>query len=474
MNMSDTDLDLLARYVRQNSEDAFAELVRRHLDLVYSSALRQVRSPQLAQDVAQSTFINLARNGHRLAADTILTAWLYKVSRHAAIDVIRREARRQAREQIACDLNAMNATAENWTSIEPMLDEAMHALDETDRAAVLLRYFENKSLREVGQTLGTSEDAAQKRVSRAVDRLREFFSRRGIAVGASGLAAVISANAVQAAPAGLAATISTAIPLMGATAFNAVTATKAITMTALQKTLITTTLALAIATPLVIRIHSQQELRDQNAALRQQLQQQQDAAAQLQTDNERLSKLIGHATNKSLADEQFGELLRLRGEVSQLRNQKGELEKMRTENRQFRAARDARPSPERAADQDYFPKESWSFAGYADPESTLQSTVWAATKGNLKVMLDGVTTEEAARMEKQFEGKSPEEIAAAVNSDMEKMKGFRIVKKEPVSDDQVILTVFNDGKDETAKLAFVRVGNDWKLAGPVKDNPVQR
>ena len=107
----------------------------------------------------------------------------------------------------------MNATAADWTHIEPLLDEAMHALDDTDRAAVLLRYFENKSLREVGQTLGTSDDAAQKRVSRAVERLREFFAKRGVTVGASGLVVVISANAVQAAPVGLAVTISAAAAL---------------------------------------------------------------------------------------------------------------------------------------------------------------------------------------------------------------------------------------------------------------------
>ena len=110
----------------------------------------------------------------------------------------------------------MNATAADWSHIEPLLDEAMHALDETDRAAVLLRYFENKSLREVGQTLGTSDDTAQKRVSRAVKRLREFFAERGVTVGASGLVVVvISANAIQTAPLGLALTISTAVALAG-------------------------------------------------------------------------------------------------------------------------------------------------------------------------------------------------------------------------------------------------------------------
>jgi RNA polymerase sigma factor (sigma-70 family) len=243
-DMSDTDLELLARYNRQHAEDAFAEIVQRHLALVYSAALRQVRSPQLAEEVAQSAFLDLARQAARLKPGTILTAWLYQVTRRTAIDVVRREASRQLREQIATEMNAMNATAADWTHIEPLLDEAMHALDDTDRAAVLLRYFENKSLREVGATLGTSENAAQKRLGRAVERLREFFAKRGVTVGASGLVVVISANAVQAAPAGLAGTLSTAAVLVGTTLTT--TATKVIVMTTLQKTLIAASLAAAI------------------------------------------------------------------------------------------------------------------------------------------------------------------------------------------------------------------------------------
>src|SRR6266436_3437246 len=208
MTMKSTnDLDLLGEFTRDQSQDAFTALVKRHLNLVYCAALRQVRSPQLAEEVTQSVFTDLARNAARLKPDTILTAWLYEVTRRTAINVVRGEARRQLREQIAFEMNAMNANAADWTQIEPLLDEAMHALDETDRTAVLLRFFENKSLREVGATLGTSDDAAQKRVSRAVERLREFFTKRGVTVGASGLAIVISANAVQAAPVGLVVTI---------------------------------------------------------------------------------------------------------------------------------------------------------------------------------------------------------------------------------------------------------------------------
>ncbi len=252
LNMSDTDLELLARYTRHHAEDAFAELVRRHLALVHSAALRQVRSPQLAEEVAQSTFLKLARQAQQLAPDTILTAWLYQVARRESIDVVRREARRQLREQIATEMNAMNATAADWTHIEPLLDEAMHALDDTDRTAVLLRYFENKSLRKVGAALGTSDDTAQKRVSRAVERLREFFAQHGVNVGASGLVVVISANAVQAAPVGLAATLTTA-SLASAAVGTGTTLTllKFMAMTKLKLTVAAALLAVVL-TPVIV------------------------------------------------------------------------------------------------------------------------------------------------------------------------------------------------------------------------------
>jgi RNA polymerase sigma factor (sigma-70 family) len=223
--MTNTDQDLLRQFARDGAQAAFTELVRRHVNLVYSAALRQVRSPQLAEEVAQSVFADLARvaatpssplGGCDASSPTSLTPWLFAVSRRTAIDVIRKESRRQLREQIAVEMNAMNATESSagvppaWSEIAPLLDEAVFALDETDRAAVLLRYFENKSLREVGAALGVSDDTAQKRVSRAVERLREFFSKRNVTIGASGLVVLISANAVQAAPVGLAVTISAA------------------------------------------------------------------------------------------------------------------------------------------------------------------------------------------------------------------------------------------------------------------------
>lgn len=278
------DLELLRQFTRDHSQAAFTALVQRHVNLVYSAALRQVRSPQLAEDVTQSTFADLARNAAKLTnareAAPVLAAWLYQVARHTAVDVIRKESRRQLREQIAVEMNAMNtdalsrqseAAAGSWTEIEPLLDEAVATLDETDRAAVLLRYFENQSLRAVGQQLGVSDDAAQKRVSRAVERLREFFAKRGVSVGAGGLVVVISANAVQAAPVGLAITISAAaLAGTAATTSTLIAATtKTIAMTTLQKTLVTATVAV-LAGAGIYEARQAAQLRDQVQTLQQQ------------------------------------------------------------------------------------------------------------------------------------------------------------------------------------------------------------
>jgi len=331
--MTANDLDLLRQFSREHAQDAFTALVQRHVNLVYSAALRQVRSPQLAEEVAQSVFTDLAQNADKLAGEPgdapVLTAWLYTVTRRTAVDVIRKESRRQLREQIAYEMNAMNADAADWNQIEPLLDDAMAALDETDRAAVLLRYFENKSLREVGEALETNDDAAQKRVSRAVERLREFFAKRGITVGAGGLVVVISANAVQAAPVGLAVTISAAaLAGTAATTFSLIAATtKTIAMTTLQKTLVTATVAV-LAGAGIYEAKQAHDAQRENSRLRAEQAPLADDIAKLRAENEKLSSVVAEAKNQQkLTQSQFSELLKLRGQAGQAKTAMQELAK---------------------------------------------------------------------------------------------------------------------------------------------------
>ena len=318
MRMTANDLELLRQFTRDHAQDAFTELVKRHVNLVYSAALRQVRSPQLAEEVAQSVFADLARDAGKLKPGTILTAWLYQVARRTAIDAVRKESRCQLREQIAVEMNDMNATSAEWTHIEPLLDDAMDALDETDRSAILLRYFENKTLREVGVALGTSDDAAQKRVSRAVEQLREFFLKRKVTIGATGLAVLISANAVQAAPIGLAAAILAGTAVHTSTI---IAATKTIAMTTLQKTVITAALAV-VAGAGIYEAHQAAQLREQNQTLQQQQAPLAEQNRQLQRErDDATNRLASRTEEMANTKEHNEELLKLRGEVGVMQSQ---------------------------------------------------------------------------------------------------------------------------------------------------------
>src|SRR3974390_2614235 len=184
-----SDQELLRDYASQRSESAFGELVRRHVNLVYSAALRMVSEPHSAEDVTQAVFGALAQNAARLAKHPVLSGWLHCTTRNLAAKSIRTDIRRRAREQEAAVMKQMQCSdpEASWEEVAPHLDAALGELASADREAVLLRYFESKSASEIGQVLGISDDAAQKRVSRAVERLRELFVKRGITVGASGL-----------------------------------------------------------------------------------------------------------------------------------------------------------------------------------------------------------------------------------------------------------------------------------------------
>ena len=318
-----TDSQLLRAYVQSRSESAFAELVRRHVDLVYSAALRMVCDSHLAQDVSQAVFVALAKNAGQLTDRPILSGWLHKTAQNIAAQTVRTDVRRRVREQEAVAMNELLSNEPNasWEEIAPHLDAGLGELSDSDRDAITLRFFERKSAREMAQRLNITEDAAQKRVNRAVDRLREFFSKRGVAVGASGLVVVISSNAIQAAPIGLAVTISASAALTGTLiqTSTAIAATKTIAMTTLQKTLITATVLAAIGvgfyeerqnSNLRTEVNKVQQLQAPLKDQIQQLQQERDETVKRLTIlTEQIAKTKGNSS----------ELLWLRGEVGRLR-----------------------------------------------------------------------------------------------------------------------------------------------------------
>ena len=207
------DMALLREYAQRNSEEAFAALVSRHVNLVYSVALRQVCDPHLAEEITQAVFVILARKAKSLNVKTVLSGWLCRTTRYASANALTTQRRRQHREQEAYMQSILSESeSEAWTQIAPLLDTALAHLGETDHNAIVLRFFEGKSMKEVGAALGANEEAAKKRVNRAVEKLQKFFLKHGMPSTTANLAGAISANSVQTAPAMLAKT-ATAIAL---------------------------------------------------------------------------------------------------------------------------------------------------------------------------------------------------------------------------------------------------------------------
>lgn len=321
-----SDAELLAEWTARRSEAAFARLVERYVALVHSAARRQVSDPHLAEEITQAVFILLARKAGSLGRQTVLAGWLCRTAHFAARDALKAERRRLHHEQQAAQMNPPDTASDaNWQQVAPLLDEAVAQLRDTDRNAIVLRYYEQRPLEEVGAALGIGADAAQKRVTRALEKLRGIFAKRGVTLTGAAIACAVSANAVQTVPVGLAAKISAAALVAGAT----LTATTTVVMTALHKTIIGATLAAAVATGIYEARQASnartevRALKEQQATVVEQIQQ-----LQRERDNAVSQLAAQHEDNERLK-RNTAELLKLRGEVTQLRADSQELLRMK-------------------------------------------------------------------------------------------------------------------------------------------------
>lgn len=321
------DTELLRQYTETGSEDAFTELVRRHLQLVYSAALRQVRGDQsLAKDVAQTVFVDLARKAQSLAGRELLGGWLYNSTRLAAFNAMRVNQRRIIREQKAV---AMQETAEQSDAngdLKLVLDEAMGKLDSAERNAVLLRFFQGKDLKEIGAALGVSEDAARMRVNRSLGKLHALLTRRGITLSAAALGVALTSETISAVPAGMVLSIAQGALATAATGTaTTLTIAKILTMTKLKIGIAGAIVAAGVAAPLALQHNVQAKLRVENQALHTRIAELEGVAEKQRAADSQAQR----AETQSLADDQLRELLRLRGEVAQLRADAQEFENLK-------------------------------------------------------------------------------------------------------------------------------------------------
>jgi RNA polymerase sigma factor (sigma-70 family) len=328
--------NLLTDYAENGSESAFRELVARYLDLVFSTAVRLVDGDtHRAEDIAQTVFADLARRATTLSPDVMLGGWLHRRTCHAAATLMRSERRRRKREWEAAEMDALEREDDTgYEPVAPVLDDAINQLRAEDRAALILRYFEGRDLRAVGEALGSNEDAAQKRVARALEKLRVLLAQRGVTASVAGLATVLGAHAVSAAPAGLVTTVSSAALAGSATGATATfTFLKLMTLTQM-KVAGGIAVAAGLGTALVLEQQAWSRLRNQNEALEQQVAALRQSAAAPPNVPDPVARPGVLAAPR---EDQAQELERLRREVGALRQEPTDLPRLQAENRELKA-----------------------------------------------------------------------------------------------------------------------------------------
>ncbi len=476
---------LLTEYVETGSEPAFRELVTRYLDLVYSAAVRLVDGDtHRAEDVVQTVFADLARMARTLSSEVMLGGWLHRHTCHVAATILRSERRRQSRENQAAEMNALQDHSEsNLAQVAPILDEAINHLGQDDRTAILLRFFEQRDFRAIGRALGTNEDAAQKRVTRALEKLHSLLKHRGGAFSAVTLGTALATEAVTAAPAGLAVGISSAAMATAAvTGGTTVTLLKIITMTKLKLGIIGAIVVAGVATPLVIQHQAQVKLREVNASLRQQA----GEKDQLAVENQRLSNQLAEAkTSRSLAGEQLSELVRLRAEVGTLRNQKP----VPAQNHQERVvATTSDFQLQRQLDAPtvtLLPAASWANVGTATPEASWQTLQWALAKRDINAFAQTVAWDPGveAQAKGMFDA-APETVRQkfgnvdgvlyAMMSTAEKananVAGYGVVSQNINGEDGTLIVQeqHTDGQVKQNPISMHRFDDGWRILLPPK------
>jgi RNA polymerase sigma factor (sigma-70 family) len=372
---------LLADYVGTGSEPAFRELLTRYIDLVYAASVRLVGGDtHLAQDVTQTVFADLAKKAGTLPKEVMLGGWLHHHTVFIASTIMRGERRRQNRERQALEMNTQqDHSGANLAQIAPVLDEAIDQLGTEDRTAILLRFFERLDFRSVGQALGSTEEAARKRVVRALEKLHSILKHRGVTLSAAALGAALATEVVAAAPAGLALSVAT-FSLAGTVPTSTTTlgVVRTIFMTKLKAGLVCAVVALA--TTSVVQLASLRQLRAQNQGLL-------DQASKTYLADPNLRTATPASDQAELERLRQGEsdLLRLRGEVARLRLEAAKAAALETELAKLRKAI-AEEVPSGASkliiNNPYLARSAWSDKGTDTPYHAFETMLWAGINGD--------------------------------------------------------------------------------------------
>ena len=311
------DSELLRQYAREKSDAAFAALVARHVNMVYSAALRKTGNPAAAQEITQAVFIILAQKANRLLPHPALSGWLYQTTRLTAANFLRTEIRRTRREQEAYMQSLSRQTEpELWTQITPLLEDAMGDLGEKDRNALALRFFEGKTFSEIGTAFRVSENAARKRTDYALEKLRAYFFKRGVTSTTGSIAAAISANSVHAAPAMLAKTAAAVALAKGATASTSTLALVKGALKIMAWTNSKVVIGASVVVLLAVQHHQNTAQARQIAAARQQLNGQAEALASAESRAQELERQTAGILETESSQQQDLERLQARRKVA--------------------------------------------------------------------------------------------------------------------------------------------------------------